>query len=219
MKTDANLRSDVEEELEWDPRFDSRDIGVAVKGGVVTLSGQVRSFAERVAAQEAAQLVGGVKAIANDIEVQLVASNHRSDTDIATAALNALRLNGSVTIEDIKLTVQAGWVTLTGQVPFWYQKQEAATTLRTLQGIKGISNELIIKIKPTVSTVDIKSRIEGAFRRHAQLDADKIRVKVADGNVTLEGEVQSWRERNDAEFAVWAAPGVKTVQDKLIVQP
>lgn len=217
MKTDANLRSDVEEELEWDPRFDSRYIGVVVKGGVVTLSGQVRSFAERWAAQEAAQLVGGVKAIANDIEVQLVASSHRSDTDLATAAFNALRLNGSVPIGDIKLTVRDGSVTLRGQVPFWYQKQEAATTLRNLQGIKGISNELIIK--PTVSTVDIKSRIEGAFRRHAQLDADKIRVKVADGNVTLEGEVQSWRERNDAEFAVWAAPGVKTVQDKLIVQP
>ena len=217
MKTDANLRGDVEKELEWDPRFDARDVGVAVKGGVVTLSGQVRTFAERWAAQNAAQSVGGVKAIANEIEVQLLASGQRSDTDIATAALNALRLNVSVPIADIKLTVNDGWVALTGKVAFWYQKQEAENTVRNLQGVRGISND--IGIKPTVSTLDIKTRIEDAFRRHAHLDADKIRVKVAEGTVTLEGEVQSWRERNDAEFAVWAAPGVMSVQDKLTIQP
>jgi osmotically-inducible protein OsmY len=217
MKTDSNLRGDVEKELEWDPRFDARDIGVAVKGGVVTLSGHVRSFAERWSAQNAAQSVGGVKAIANEIDVKLPATGQRSDTELAEMALNALRMNISVPAADIKLAVNEGWVTLSGQVGFWYQKQEAETTLRHIQGVKGISND--IRLRPSVSATDVKNHIEDAFRRHAQLDADKIRVKVADGIVTLEGEVQSWRERNDAEVAVWAAPGVTTVQDKLTIRP
>jgi osmotically-inducible protein OsmY len=217
MKTDASLRTDVEEELEWDPRFDARDVGVAVKGGVVTLSGHVRSFAERWAAQDAAQLVGGVKAIANEIEVKLPASDYRSDTELAQAALNALALNSSVPAGDIKVLVQDGWVTATGQVCFWFQKQAVETTLRQLRGIVGFSNE--IQLKPKASALDVKGRIEDAFRRHAQLDADKIRVKVADGAVTLEGEVQSWRERNEAEVAAWAAPGVFAIQDKLTIRP
>ena len=217
MKTDANLRADVEEELEWDPRFDARDIGVAAKGGVVTLAGHVRSFAERWAAQDATQRVGGVKAIANEIEVKLPASDHRSDTELAQAALDALALNGSVPAAAIKLTVQDGWVTATGQVSFWYQKQAVETTLRQLRGIMGCSNE--IHLKPKASAMDVKARIESAFRRHAQLDADKIRVEVADGAVTLEGEVQSWRERNEAEGAAWAAPGVLAIQDKLTIRP
>lgn len=216
MKTDANLRTDVEKELEWDPRFDARDVGVAVKGGVVTLSGHVRSFAERWAAQDAAQLVGGVKAIANEIEVKLPASALRSDTELAQAALDALALNSSVPADDIKVTVQAGWVTVGGQVSFWYQKQAVETTLRQLRGVIGFSNN--IQLKPKATALDVKGRIEETFRRHAQLDADKIRVKVADGTVTLEGEVQSWRERNEAEIAAWAAPGVESIQDKLTIR-
>jgi osmotically-inducible protein OsmY len=216
MKTDTQLRSDVEMELEWDPRFDARDIGVAVKGGVVTLSGEVRSYAERWAAQNAVQSVAGIKAVANEIEVVLVDSNHRSDADLAAAALNALDSHVAIPMADIKLTVSKGWITLSGHVPFWYQKQEAESTLRNLRGVTGIANDIVIK--PAVSAVDVKTRIEDAFRRHAKLDADKIRVQVIGGTVTLEGEVKSWQERNDAEFAVWAAPGVTTVKDKLAIR-
>ena len=216
MKLDADLRGDVEKELEWDPRFDARDIGIAVKAGVVTLSGEVRSYAERWAAQDAAQLVSGVKAIANEIAVKLLASNNRSDTELASAALTALRSHVAIPMADIKLTVNKGCITLTGHVPFWYQKQETENTLRNLQGVIGITNELAVK--PAVSTVDIKTRIEDAFRLHAQIDAGKIRVQVAGSTVTIEGEVDSWQERNEARSAVWAAPGVTSVNDNLTIQ-
>jgi len=217
MKSDHNLRQDIEQELEDDPRVDARDIGVAVKEGIVTLSGHVGSYAERWAAQDAARSIDGVKALANEIDVKLLSGNERSDTEIAEAAMSALRLNISVPAADIKLTVHDGWITLTGQVAFWYQKQTAETTIRYLHGVKGIANE--IKVKAPVSKSDIKTRIEQAFRRHAQIDADRIRVKVTDGTVTLEGEVESWRERDEAETAVWAAPGVTSVQDRLVVRP
>jgi osmotically-inducible protein OsmY len=217
MKTDSDLRRDVEQELEWDTRVDARDIGVAVKEGIVTLSGHVNSYAQRWAAQDAASSVEGVKALANEVEVKLPASGRRSDTEIAEAAMTALRLNISVPVADIKVMVLEGWVTLSGQVSLWYQKQTAETTVRHLQGVKGITND--IRVKATASTSDIKTRIEEAFRRHAQIDADKIRVQVASGTVTLEGEVESWRERDEAETAVWAAPGVTNVQDRLVVRP
>lgn len=217
MKTDANIRRDVELELEWDPRFDARDIGVAVKEGIVTLSGEVHSFSERWAAQEATQSIGGVRAVANEIEVNLPADAERSDTETAKAALTALQLNASVPVNKIKLVVQNGWVTLNGEVAFWFQKQAAESAVRHIHGVRGITNE--IALKAPVSTLDVKARIEQAFRRHAQLDAAKIRVQVNGGTVTLDGEVQSWPERNEAETAVWAAPGVTSVQDRLIIRP
>jgi len=217
MKTDSDVRSDVEQELDWDPRFDARDIGVAVKQGIVTLSGHVRSYAERWAAQNAAQTVVGVKAVANEIHVKLPADSQRSDTEVAEAALAALRLNMSVPVADIKLVVHDGWVTLSGQVSFWYQKQAADTTIRHLLGVRGIAND--ITVKAPVATADVKSRIENAFRRHAQIDADKIKIEVIGGEVTLKGEVQSWLERDEAESAVWAAPGVTSVHDNLVVRP
>jgi osmotically-inducible protein OsmY len=216
MKSDHDLREDIEQELEEDPRVDAREIGVAAKEGIVTLSGHVGSYAERWAAQDAVRSIDGVRALANEIEVKLPLGGERSDTEIAESAMTALRLNISVPTADIKLMVREGWITLTGQVAFWYQKQVTETTLRHLQGVKGISNE--IKVKQQVSKPDIKTRIEQAFRRHAQIDADKIRVQVSDGTVTLEGEVESWRERDDAENAVWAAPGVLGVKDWLVVR-
>lgn len=217
MKTDSNLRHDIEEELEWDARVDARDIGVAVKDGIVTLSGHVSSYAERWAAQDAAQSVGGVKALANEIDVKLLTGGECSDTEVAEAALTALGLNSSVPGADIKLTVHDGWLTLTGEVGFWYQRQAAETTVRNILGVKGIANE--ITVKAPVSTSDVKTRIEQAFRRHAQIDADRIRVQVTGGTVTLEGEVESWQERDQVETAVWAAPGVTSVQDRLVVRP
>ena len=217
MKTDADIRRDVEQELDWDPRFDARDVGVAVKEGVVTLSGQVRSFAERWAAQDATQSVGGVQAVANEIEVNLPADGERSDTETAQAAVAALRLNASVPVSKIKLVVENGWVTLNGTVAAWFQKEAAESTVRHIHGVTGITND--IAIKAPLSTTDVKGRIEQALRRRAQLDADKIHVHVAGGNVTLEGEVQSWPERYEAETAVWAAPGVTGVQDRLVIRP
>lgn len=217
MKSDHNLRHDIEQELEEDPRVDAREIGVAVKEGIVTLSGHVDSYAQRWAAQDAAQSIEGVRALANEIAVRLPSTSERSDTEIAESAMTALRLNISVPVADIKLTVHDGWVTLTGQVAFWYQKQLTDTAVRHILGVKGIANEITVKAQ--VSKPDIKTRIEQAFRRHAQIDADRIRVKVAEGTVTLEGEVESWRERDEAETAVWAAPGVTSVQDRLVVRP
>jgi osmotically-inducible protein OsmY len=177
----------------------------------------VSSYAERWAAQDAVRSVEGIKALANEIQVKLPAGGQRSDTEIAEAVMTALRLNISVPVADIKVMVREGWVTLSGQVALWYQKQAAATTVRNIQGVKGIANE--ISVKAPVSKSDIKTRIEEAFRRHAHIDADKIRVQVASGTVTLEGEVESWRERDEAETAVWAAPGVTSVQDRLVVRP
>ena len=217
MKTDSDVRHDVEEELDWDPRFDARDVGVAVKVGVVTLSGHVSSYAERWAAQDATQSVAGVKAVANEIQVKLPSDSERSDTEVAEAALTALQLNQTVPVADIRLAVHDGWVTLSGLVSSWYQKQAAEATVRHLLGVRGIADD--IAIKTPVTTVDVKSRIESAFRRHAQLDADKISVQVSGGSVTLEGEVRSWLEREDAENAVWAAAGVTSVQDHLKVRP
>jgi osmotically-inducible protein OsmY len=196
---------------------DAREIGIAVKQGIVTLSGHVSSYAERWAAQDAVRSIEGVKALANEIAVKLPAGGQRSDTEIAESVMTALRLNISVPAADIKVIVREGWVTLSGQVALWYQKEAAATTVRNIQGVKGIANE--ISVKAPVSKSDIKTRIEEAFRRHAHIDADKIRVQVASGTVTLEGEVESWRERDEAESAVWAAPGVTSVQDRLVVRP
>jgi len=156
-------------------------------------------------------------AVANEIDVKLPSAFARSDTEIAEAALTALRLNVSVPVSDIKLTVREGWVSLTGQVAFWFQKQAAETTVRNIPGVKGIANA--VTVKAPVSLADLKTRIEAAFRRHALIDAEKIRVQVAGGTVTLEGEVESWPERYQAESAVWAAPGVTSVQDRIIVRP
>jgi osmotically-inducible protein OsmY len=217
MKADSDVRGDVEQELDWDPRFDARDVGVAVKQGIVTLSGHVRSYAERWAAQNAAQTVAGVKAVANEIQVKLPTDSERSDTEIAEAALAALQLNMSVPVADIKLAVHDGWVTLSGQVNLWYQKQVADTTIRHLAGVRGIANDITVKAQ--VATADVKSRIENAFRRHAQIDADKIQIEVTGGEVTLKGEVHSWLARDEAQSAVWAAPGVTSVRDNLVVRP
>jgi len=189
MKTDLQLRHDVEAQLDWDPRFDSTGIGVAVKNGVIALSGHVASYADRWAAQDAAQSVAGVKAIANELVVTLGSDAQRSDPDLAEAVLQALEANVSIPSAGIKVVVHDGWVTLSGQVSFWYQREAAERTVTHLRGVKGLAND--ITIKPQASVADIKAKIEDAFRRHASVDAKNIRVLTADGTVTLEGEVSS----------------------------
>lgn len=215
MKTDTQLMSDVQAELDWDPRIDDRGIVVAVKDGVATLAGYVSSYAEKWSAEKAAKGVAGVRAIANDIEVKLGTASQRPDKDIAEAAANALRSNVSVPASDIKVIVNDGWITLEGNVTFWYQKSTAENAIRSLWGVKGISNN--IALKPQVRAGDVKSKIQQAFHRHATLDANKVNIAVAGGEITLTGEVSSWYERDEAERAAWAAPGVTRVQNTLSV--
>lgn len=211
MKTDIQLRSDVDAELKWDPSLDDREIVVAVKGGVVTLAGHAPSYADKWAAEKVTKNVAGVQALVNDIEVKPVAI--RSDHEIAAAAINALKANVSVPADDVKVLVNDGWLTLEGKVERWYQKNAVENAVRTLWGVKGITNS--IEIRPQVNVGDIRSKIHAAFKRHADLDADKVNVSVSDSTVTLSGRVRSWHEREDAEIAVWAAPGVTRVKNDL----
>ena len=214
---DFQLRRDVEAELDWDTRLDSRQIGVAVKNGIVALSGYVSSYAQRRAAEEAVQHLAGVRAIANDIVVELPASGRRSDAEIADAADTALRANVSVPADRLRLVIHDGWIILSGEVALWHQRQAAETALGTLPGVKGITNNVVISANATDS--DVRGHIQEAFRRRARLDAGGIVVKSADGTVTLEGAVHSWQERQQAEDAAWQTPGVRAVIDHLDVRP
>jgi len=216
-KDDMSIRHDVLSELDWDPRFDSRNIGVAVKNGVVALSGHVGSYAERQAAEQAVQSVAGVTAVANDIVIELGFEAKRTDAEVAEAAVALLKNNISVPIGDIKLVVRDGWITLDGEVGMWYQKNAAQSALANLRGVKGIINN--ISIRAFVSAAEVKGKIQDAIRRRAQSDAQNIVVRAADGAVTLEGEVSTWADRQQAEMAAWQAPGVSKVIDNLSVRP
>ncbi len=214
MKTDIQLLSDVQAELEWDPSIDNRDIVVAVKNGAVTLAGHVRSYADKWAAEKAVKTLADVRAIANEIDVK-VGSAQRPDKELAEAAVSALKSNVTVPAERLKAIVVDGWITLEGELEYWYQKDAAERAVHNLWGVKGISNR--ITLKPRAKAADVKLKIEQAFQRHAALDAKKINVAVLDGTITLQGEVSSWPEREEAETAAWAAPGVTRVQNQLSV--
>jgi len=216
MKSDTEIQRDVQNEMQWDPSLDESAIGVKVQDGVVTLVGGVSHYADRWTAEDIAKRVSGVRAVANDIEVKIPAVGERSDTDIAGAAVNALKWNVSLLSADIKAVVRHGWITLSGQVKFGYQKSAAETTVRYLLGVKGIIND--ITVKPTIKMIDVKQKIEEAFQRQARLDSKEIDVDVDDNQVTLKGCVHSWREKDDAARAAWAAPGVAKVENKLQVQ-
>lgn len=216
MISDTQVRGNVEAELDWDARVDSRQIGVAVKDGIVTLTGHVSTYAQRRAAEQAAQAVEGVKAIANEITIDLPFDAKRTDAEIARAALDALAVNVSVPSDTVKISVHDGWITLEGQVPTWYQKNTAEEALIHMRGVKGISNN--VAVRSQISVRDVQRKITAALHRRAQLDAKKISVTASDGTVTLEGEVESWNERSEAEFAAWQAPGVSKVVDNLVVR-
>lgn len=213
MKSDLQLHKDVVEELRWDPRVNEMEIGVAAKGGVVTLTGHVDTFAQKYAAEKAVERVTGVRAVAEELHVRLAGPFVRDDTDIAHSVINALSWNIEVPAEKITAKVENGWITLKGEVNWNYQKVAAERAVRYLGGVKGISN--LIDVKPKASPVEVKSKIEAALKRNAELDAKAISVETSDAKVTLKGHVRSWAERADAEHAAWAAPGVREVDNRL----
>ena len=217
MKTDTQLQKDVMNELKWEPSIKAAEIGVGVKDGVVTLSGYVDSFFKKWAAERAAARVFGVKAVAEEIQIKLPGSLKRTDEDIARAAANALEWNVSVPHDRVKVQVQNGVVTLSGEVDWWYQKSAAEDAVRNLMGVVLINNK--ITIKPPVKPLDVKDKIESAFQRNALLDARRITVETHGGKVILRGSVRSWAEREQVQQAAWAAPGVSEIESHIIVNP
>lgn len=212
MKTDHELKRDVEAELAWDPAVTSTAIGVAVSKGVVTLTGHIDTFAEKHAAERAVRRVAGVKAIALELDVRLAPSHQRSDTDIATAAHGVLTWNTLVG-DKVQATVDKGWVTLRGEVEWDYQRRSAEKAIRPLTGVVGISND--ITIRPRVSSASIQMQIASALKRQAQREADRMEIKVDGSTVTLSGSVHSWNERSAAYGAAYSAPGVRAVINEL----
>ena len=213
MKSDDQLKNDVLAELEWDPIVNASDVGVIVKDGVVTLTGQLASHAEKYAAKRAAQRVDGVKALAVELTVRLVSSHERTDAEIALAANNMIEWNSLVPKGKIHSVVESGWVTLDGVVEWDYQRRAAEDSVRNLLGVLGITN--LVKIKPKVSATDIGRKIQDALVRQANREAKHIDISVDGAQVTLEGSVNSWAERNAAQGAAWSAPGVLNVVDNL----
>lgn len=216
MKNDAQIQKEVLDELRWNPLVSSTQIGVAVKNGVVTLSGTVDSFAKKTAAEQAASRIGGVRAVAEDLEVRPLISLKKNDSEIAEAVVNALRWNSSVNDEKVKVKVEDGWVTLQGESEWQFQKESAKRSIEDLSGVKGISN--LIHVTPRASMTDVKDRIKSAFYRHANIDARDIQVQTSGSQVTLTGKVRSLAEKRDAENAAWAAPGVTKVDNQLEVR-
>jgi osmotically-inducible protein OsmY len=216
MKTNNQTQLDVLDELAWEPSVHASNIGVAAMDGVITLTGHVRTYAEKVAAENAAKRVEGVRAVADEIEVRLPGDVRRDDSDIASAAVHSIAWNASVPADRIQLVVQDGWVRLEGEVDWQYQRTAAEKTVRLLTGVRGVTNN--IHVKPTVQPKDVKAAIAAALKRSAEVEAQQIQVEAMGGKVTLRGRVHSWTERNAAERAAWAAPGVTAVEDHIFVE-
>ena len=217
MRSDSEIERDVKEELQWDPDLDATDIAVSAKKGVVTLTGFVRSYTDKYEAEAAAKRVAGVAGVANDIEVRMPSVDERPDPEIARDAVAAIKRQLPISSEHIKVVVKNGWVTLEGQVEWQYQRSTAETAVRRIKGVKGVSN--LIQLKPRAAPAEIKKKIQEAFKRNAEVDANRIMVETNGGEVILKGTVRSWIEREEAERVAWSAPGVTKVEDHIIVSP
>jgi osmotically-inducible protein OsmY len=215
--TDKDLQQHVRNALDWEPSVDVADVGVTVDDGVVTLRGDVRSYSEKTTAERVALGVYGVKAVANDLVVRIAQPEQRTDSDIAAAAVNAIKWNSQIPADRIAVVVSDGWVTLKGEVDWQFQRDAATRSVRDLLGVVGVNNT--IAVRPHVSVSDVKDKIEAALKRNAEVDARRINVSTTDGNVVLSGNVHSWTERREAVKAAWAAPGVSSVDDRMVIVP
>jgi osmotically-inducible protein OsmY len=217
VKSDHEIELDVKDELQWDPNLGPTDIAISVKNGVVTLAGFVRNYSDKYEAESAAKRVAGVLGVANDIEVRMPSVDERPDPEIARDAVAAIKSQLPISSEHIKVVVKNGWVTLEGKVEWQYQKNTAENAVRRIKGVKGVSN--LIQLKPRAQPSEIKRKIQEAFRRNAEINANRITVEANGSEVILKGAVRSWIEREEAERAAWAAPGVTKVEDRIVVSP
>jgi osmotically-inducible protein OsmY len=213
MKTDRQVQEDVIAELSWEPSVNAAHIGVQVSGGVVTLAGHVSSYTEKFNAERATQRVAGVKALAVQMDVKLAGSSKRDDADIARSAESVLQWATYFSPDSIKVMVESGWITLSGELEWDYQRRTAVAAIRHLTGVTGVSDQIVIK--PKVSATLVKSDIEAALKRRAGTDADRISVEIKGGNVTLTGAVHSWSERDLVRDSAWSTPGVHNVVDEM----
>ena len=211
-KTDTQLKLDIEQELRWDPQVNAAQIGVTVEKGAVSLLGQVDTYAEKWAAEDATKRVNGVRAVAQDLKVKLLVGHERTDADIASAIVSALQWDVFVP-KPITAKVEAGWVTLEGQANWNYQRESAERAVRYLVGVVGVTN--LITLKPETTVAQVKEKVEAALQRQATADAKSIHVATSGGRVTLSGHASSWQSMEDAAHAAWAAPGVTEVVDNM----
>jgi len=216
MKTDIQIQKDVMDELKWQPFLNSSEIGVAVKNGIVTLSGIVDSYSKKLNAEKAAKKVAGVKAIAEDIQIGVSPAYRKTDAEIAEAVYNALKWHSAVPEEKVRIKVEDGVVTLEGELEWEYQRVNARTAIQNLAGVRSVTN--LITIKPKLNPFELEQKITDAFRRNATIDANKVTVNTIGNKVILSGKVRSFAESEDAEDVAWAAPGVYHVENKLAIE-
>lgn len=217
MVSDTEIKKSVEAEIQWDPSIKATDIALSVKNGVVTLTGFVSSYAQKFQAETDTKRITGVVGVANDIEVRLPALDQKPDPEIARDAVATLKIQMPTICEKLKVVVRDGWITLEGDLEWQYQRERAESIVRRLMGVNGVINS--IKVKPKASPIEIKNKIEQAFKRSAEIDANSIIVEATEGEVVLKGSVHTWFERQEAERAAWSAPGVRKVDDRISIRP